>query len=66
MQVGEPGPRLASLKQVESEHIRRVLDACGGRHSEAARVLGISRATLWRKLRELDAAGARSDPLAAG
>ena len=29
----------------------RVLEACGGSHSEAARVLGIARNTLWRKLK---------------
>jgi transcriptional regulator of acetoin/glycerol metabolism len=32
--------------------VRRVLEACGGRHADAARVLGIGRTTLWRKLRE--------------
>jgi two-component system response regulator HydG len=28
-----------------------VLDACGGSQADAARVLGIGRNTLWRKLR---------------
>jgi len=36
---------------VEQEHIRRVLDYCGGNRSEAARLLGIGRNTLLRKLR---------------
>jgi len=40
-----------SLKEVEQEHIRRVLDYCGGNRSEAARLLGIGRNTLLRKLR---------------
>jgi two-component system response regulator HydG len=39
-----------SLAEVEREHIERVLAACGGAQAEAARVLGIGRNTLWRKL----------------
>ncbi len=42
---------LRSLADVEREHILRVLDACGGSQLEAARVLGVGRNTLWRKLR---------------
>lgn len=40
-----------TLSEMERGHILRVLDACGGSQSEAARVLGIARNTLWRKLR---------------
>jgi two-component system response regulator HydG len=47
------GATLRTLAEVEREHIRRVLDACGGSQSEAARVLGIGRNTLWRKLRAI-------------
>ena len=43
---------LRSLADVEREHILRMMEACGGRHAEAARVLGIGRTTLWRKLNE--------------
>ncbi|KYF63397.1 Fis family transcriptional regulator [Sorangium cellulosum] len=54
-----PPPRapvaLRSLAEVEREHILRVLDACGGSQAEAARVLGVGRNTLWRKLREYSA-----------
>ena len=39
------------LAEVEREHILAVLAACGGSQAEAARVLGIARNTLWRKLR---------------
>ena len=42
---------LPSLAEVERAHVLRVLDACGGAQAEAARVLGIGRNTLWRKLR---------------
>ena len=46
----EPAP-LRSLADVERDHILRVLDACAGSQVEAARVLGVGRNTLWRKLR---------------
>ena len=40
-----------SLADVEREHIQRVLRRHGGNSTAAARQLGISRTTLWRKLR---------------
>ncbi len=45
---------LRRLAEVEREHILHVLEACGGSQGEAARVLGIGRNTLWRKLRAYD------------
>jgi two-component system response regulator HydG len=42
---------LRTLAEVEHEHILRVVEACGGSQLDAARHLGISRNTLWRKLR---------------
>ncbi len=44
-----------SLKEMERQHIRSVLDACGGNKAEAARILGIGYNTLWRKLKECNA-----------
>ena len=41
---------LEPLAVVERRHILSVVAACGGNHAEAARVLGIARNTLWRKL----------------
>jgi transcriptional regulator of acetoin/glycerol metabolism len=41
-----------SLAEVEKEHIQRVLDRHQGNATAAAKQLGISRTTLWRKLRE--------------
>jgi DNA-binding NtrC family response regulator len=41
-----------SLADVEREHIRRVLRRHRGNSTAAAQQLGISRTTLWRKLRE--------------
>ncbi len=48
--AGSTGP-LRPLAEVEREHVLRVLEACGGRQIDAARVLGVGRTTLWRKLR---------------
>jgi two-component system response regulator RegA len=39
-----------SLGRVEWEHIQRILTDCGGNISQAARVLGIHRRSLQRKL----------------
>jgi two-component system response regulator HydG len=42
---------LLTLDEAERRHILRVLEACGGQQLDAARVLGIGRTTLWRKLK---------------
>jgi two-component system, response regulator RegA len=49
-------PDLRPLAEVEWEHIRRVLTACGGNISVTARVLRIDRRTLQRKLKEASGA----------
>jgi DNA-binding NtrC family response regulator len=41
-----------SLAEVEKEHIQRVLQRHAGNATTAAKQLGISRTTLWRKLRQ--------------
>jgi len=43
-----------SLDEVEALYIRRTLEQLDGNVSSAARRLGISRSTLWRKLKKLD------------
>jgi two-component system response regulator HydG len=45
------GP-LRTLAEVEEEHVVAVLRACHGVQADAARILGIGRNTLWRKLRK--------------
>jgi two-component system response regulator HydG len=45
---------LKSLKETEKERIITVLNETRGNVEEAARILGISRATLYNKLKEYD------------
>jgi DNA-binding NtrC family response regulator len=47
----------AAREAAEREHIRRVLARCGGRVGDAARALGVSRTTLWERMRRLGVAG---------
>jgi two-component system, NtrC family, response regulator HydG len=47
-----PAARLRTLREVEAEYIREVLEACGGNRTKAAEILGLSVVTLWRKLRK--------------
>ncbi|MBT7098504.1 hypothetical protein HN937_14085, partial [Candidatus Poribacteria bacterium] len=42
------------LGALEAELVRRAVDECGGSRERAAKRLGISRTTLWRKLRSAD------------
>ncbi len=58
VRVGHPAARGTTRSRGETHgldaaHIRSALDACRWRRHEAARVLGVSRTTLWRRMREL-------------
>lgn len=50
---------LPTLREAEKEVIRQALEACGNNISSAARVLGISRTTLYRKMSDLHLDGKR-------
>lgn len=41
---------LITLEEMERRYVRRVIEACGGNKSQAARVLGIDRRSLYRRL----------------
>lgn len=42
---------IATLESVETEHVRKVVDKCHGNISKAAELLGITRQTLYAKLK---------------
>ena len=41
----------SKIKKIESNEIKRILEEVNGNKTAAARILGISRSTLWRKLK---------------
>ncbi len=43
---------LLTLAELEKNYIHKALEVCRNNHTEAAKRLGISRSTLWRKLKE--------------
>lgn len=43
-----------SLRELEREHIERALGLFGGNRTRASKALGISKATLWRKLKSYE------------
>ncbi|MBI2359197.1 MAG: sigma-54-dependent Fis family transcriptional regulator, partial [Deltaproteobacteria bacterium] len=45
--------RRFTLKTLEQEYIKKVLQATGGNKTETANILGMDRTTLYRKLEEL-------------
>ena len=51
-QVTESAADTRPLLDIELEHIQTVLRECKGNRTKAARVLGVGRNTLWRKLKK--------------
>ena len=47
---GNELPELLALEEVERRHVLRVLEACHGNRTDAAKILGLDRKTLYRKL----------------
>jgi two-component system response regulator HydG len=43
-------PELLTLEEVERRHVLRVLEACNSNRTDAAKILGLDRKTLYRKL----------------
>ncbi len=53
--TGKPsGGPFRSLEELEREHITKVLEAVSGQREQAAGILGITRSTLWRKMKKFD------------
>ena len=46
------GTPMVTLEELELMHIRRALEVSGGHRGNAAQMLGISRTTLYRSMRE--------------
>lgn len=51
--VLEKQNEIVTLDEVEKDHIRRTLDRCHGNLTQAAELLGITRQTLYNKMRRL-------------
>ena len=49
--VIEAHSRIVPLEQMETEHIRRAIDQCHGNMTEAAKLLGVTRQTLYNKVK---------------
>lgn len=59
----EKSKEMPSLAEIEAEYVQRVLDECGGNVSQSAKVLGVHRRSLQRKLRQTPiSAGAPKPP----
>ena len=54
---------LVTLAELEDQYIEKVVRATNGNKSEAARILGINRASLWRKLKKRGVAMDSAQPI---
>jgi transcriptional regulator of acetoin/glycerol metabolism len=50
--VPEAGGQILPLEEVERRYLRQVLEQLGGNRTLAAKLLGVDRKTLYRKLKE--------------
>jgi len=60
-QARERQPLDGYLQLCEHDYIRRTLEECGGRITETAGLLGISRKNLWQKMRKLGMRSSETD-----
>lgn len=51
---GTATDQIVTLEEAETKHIQQVLRLCKHNRAKAARLLGIGRNTLWRKLKKAD------------
>jgi len=59
----DPARKFLSLAEMEKHYILEVLEATGGNKSKTTELLGISRAALWRKLKQFKEDKHRPTPL---
>jgi DNA-binding NtrC family response regulator len=57
----DPNPVPPSLARVVASHIRSVIDYAGGNKTQAAKILGIDRRALYRKLERAEEKAKESD-----
>jgi len=50
--VGKSAPAVLSLRANEEERLREALQRSDGNRAEAAKLLGVSRATIFRKIKQ--------------
>ncbi|MBL8620020.1 MAG: sigma-54-dependent Fis family transcriptional regulator [Myxococcales bacterium] len=50
--TGDDPAELVTMAEMERRYVRRVLEACGGNKTQAAKVLGMDRRSLYRRLEE--------------
>lgn len=61
--VAKPREVLTSLRDAERVHIQRVLEQLGWNKKQAAKVLEISRSTLYRKIMEYNLEPGQPEPM---
>jgi DNA-binding NtrC family response regulator len=52
----QPSQPLPTLEDMERDYVKLVLQRCGGSRTQAARLLGIDRTALWRRMKKYDLA----------
>jgi DNA-binding NtrC family response regulator len=52
--IQDPKPLSQAVNLFEKEYIQKVLERTKGKKGQAAEILGISRKTLWEKIKELE------------
>jgi transcriptional regulator with PAS, ATPase and Fis domain len=50
--LAKPGKTSPNLEELERNYIKHILDLAGGVRTKAADLLGISRVSLWRKMKK--------------